>query len=209
MSLLNTDLANVPIGESTLHPRTVDSTDFSRVPSDPGFTAQAHIAPRKFSGTGWKTGNLIPWAAVASLSLILGLLGGRASSPGREEIQSTVRQACFDTEKRLASTREKEIREIVSVLGEENRKLLSQLISDFAQTRAAEQQTWLAALQESESQRMLEVSTLRIDLQRLARQTGTGFRLAESQLNLIAEQLPRETSDHDRDLDPRTSAHEP
>ena len=109
----------------------------------------------------------------------------------------------------MASTREKEIREIVSVLGEENRKLLSQLISDFAQTRAAEQQTWLAALQESESQRMLEVSTLRMDLQRLARQTGTGFRLAESQLNLIAEQLPRETSDHDRDLDPRTSAHEP
>lgn len=130
------------------------------------------------------------WAAVLIVTLSLGFAAGRRGSVSTSEVQRAIASAQEawqrQSEQRHRQETEKATAEISARLIEENHLFFADFARQWGAAHANEQVVLAHQLQSFEDQRALDYGELRRDLDILARQTGTGFRQAESQLNLLA-----------------------
>ncbi len=81
-------------------------------------------------------------------------------------------------------------REIAGVVRQENHQLLTEFAHQISEARAEDRLQWARQLSAYDQERAMDYADLRNQLTVLARQTGTGFRQAESQFNWLANGLP-------------------
>ena len=134
------------------------------------------------------------WALAASVVLGAGFLAGRATGPSRDELRREVAAVRGQLSAELANRHDSDLQALaaatVTTTVAENRRFLADFTRQFSQARGEERRDLLGALQAFEDRRALDYTELRDGLRLLARKTGSGFRQAESQLNLLANYLP-------------------
>jgi anti-sigma factor RsiW len=138
------------------------------------------------------------WALAASVVLGAGFLAGRATGPSRADLKKEVAAAREQLSAELAQRHDADLQSVtvatVATTAAENHKFLADFTRQLNQARTAERRDLLGALQAYEDRRVMDYTELRDGINQLARKTGTGFRQAESQLNLLANYLPSDAS---------------
>ncbi len=149
-------------------------------------------SPRPFA---WMQTNL-PWAAAIAILLGLGFVGGRLSGPSRRELQAELIRTREELRTEFENRQSEALRSTAAAAAtansEETRQFLNAFAGQLQAARIADRRDFLQAIRALDEQHQVDLGVLRSDLGHLARTTGSGFRQAESQFNLIASQLPAE-----------------
>ncbi len=147
--------------------------------------------PRHWS---WIRRPALPWAAAVALALGLGFAIGTRGRLNQNEVSAQwaetraewLRQAERERQDHLQRTAQ----EISGAVRQENQQLLTEFARQIAEARSADRLLWARQLSTYDQERAMDYAELRNELTLLARQTGTGFRQAESQFNWLAGGLP-------------------
>ena len=147
---------------------------------------------RKVAAPRWQPA--LKWALAASVVLGAGFLAGRAGAPGRDEVKREVAATKEQISAELRDRYQEDLKALatatVASTSAENRQFLADFTRQFNTARADERRDFLKAMQAYEDRHVMDYAELRSGLTQLARKTGSGFRQAESQLNLLANSLP-------------------
>lgn len=141
----------------------------------------------------WNPTGALQWAAVLLLTLGIGFAVGNRGRVTQRELDQRLTaahelwQQQFDVERQRDAVRV--TRELSSAVREENRQLIADLSRQLVRVRAEDQVQLANQLRAYDQERALDYADLRNSLTVLARQTGTGFRQAESQFNWLASGL--------------------
>jgi hypothetical protein len=140
---------------------------------------------------------VLRWALAASVVLVTGFLAGRATGPDQADLEKQVAAAKEQLSTELRARYQDDLKAIaaatVTTTTEQNKAFLTEFNRQFNDARSQERRDWLAALDAINERHTTEMASLRQGLNILARETGTGFRQAESQLNLLAAYLPTDS----------------
>jgi hypothetical protein len=151
---------------------------------------------RKAAAPRWQPA--LRWALAASIVLGAGFLAGRAGAPGREELKREVAAAREQLTTELRARYQEDLKALatatVASTAAENRQFLADFTRQFNVARSEERRDFLKTLQGYEDRQVMDSAELRAGITQLARKTGSGFRQAESQLNLLANYLPADDS---------------
>jgi len=154
------------------------------------------ITRRRPARAGWKSA--LPWAAAAAVLLAFGFWVGRASGPSRVDLERELAAAEQRIQTEIGIRFREDFQrlagETVRAGAEENRKWITALAQTLQNTRAEDRQWLIQTLETLEERRVLDSERLREGLVRLAENTGSGFRQAESQVALLASYLPASIS---------------
>jgi hypothetical protein len=147
------------------------------------------------SGIQWQ--GVARWAAAAAVMLGTGFVAGRWNSPSRAELQSQVAAMVGDMEQSLRDQYSEEfakLRSEATATAVGQQRALTDAVGQLNELRLQDQHDWAVTLRRVEDRRSAELGDIRSDLVSLALRTGSGFRQAESQLNLLASYLPSDES---------------
>ena len=152
--------------------------------------------PARHGGThAWQP--VVRLALAASVVLVAGFLVGRAAGPSRADVQREVAVGRQQVETELKRQFREELKAVtagtVTTTAEENRRLLADFARELQAARVADRRELLTALDTLDSRRAIDAETLRASLLTLARKTGSSFQQTESQMNLLAANLPANT----------------
>ncbi len=147
--------------------------------------------PRRWKRLGWP---VLQWAAAIAIASGLGFAVGTRGRLNQKELNAQLavartewlRQAERDRQDNL----QRAAREIAGVVRQENHQLLTEFAHQISEARAEDRLQWARQLSAYDQERAMDYADLRNQLTVLARQTGTGFRQAESQFNWLANGLP-------------------
>lgn len=147
--------------------------------------------PRRWS---WIVQPALPWAAAIALALGLGFAVGARGRWNQKELKAQLAAARIEWLRLEERDRQENIqraaREISGVVHQENHQLLTEFAHQIAEARTEDRLQWARQLSVYDQERAMDYADLRNQLTVLARQTGTGFRQAESQFNWLANGLP-------------------
>jgi len=154
---------------------------------------QATLATgRRARSSRWKHA-VFPMAAAAAL-LATGFWAGRASSPSRADVQREVAATALQIRSDLGERLDEDLRRIaVEIRRADNEARLqwtATLLQSLQAARTDDRRWLLQALESVEARQVLDAEMLRQGLVRLAENTGSGFRQAESQVARLASYLP-------------------
>lgn len=168
-------------------------TTMATLDSDHATLALPRRRPPSMSWQPW-----FKWALAACVVLGAGYFAGRTGAPGREELKREVAAAKAQVAAELRDRYREDLKALatatVASTAAENRQFLADFTRQFNAARADERRDFLKAIQAYEDRHVMDYAELRSGLTQLARKTGSGFRQAESQLNLLANALPPEDS---------------
>ena len=154
--------------------------------------ASLALPARRSAANAWQP--VVRWALAASVVLVAGFLAGRAAGPSRADVQREVTAARHQVETELKGQFREELKAMtagtVTTTAEDNRRLLADFARELQVARVADRRELLTALDTLDSRRAIDTEALRASLLTLARKTGTSFQQTESQLNLLAANLP-------------------
>lgn len=136
----------------------------------------------------------LKWALAASVVLGAGFFTGRATGPSRAEVHREVAAAREQLASELRARYQDDLKALatatVASTAVENRQFFADFTKQFNAGQNAERRDFLKTLQAYEDRHTMDYAEMRSGLTQLARRTGSGFRQAESQLNLLAGALP-------------------
>jgi hypothetical protein len=160
-------------------------------------TDRASLTPRIHPvGPTWVR-PMLQWAAAAVLLLGIGFAVGRSKSPTREDLKNEIARVRDEVHSEIRGRFTDDLKTvaIAAAAGStaETQRFLNEFITRFTTVRTEERREFLKALQGIEDRHALDYAELRAGLGQLARTTGSGFRQTESQINLIASQIPAES----------------
>ncbi len=162
------------------------------------------LAPRATAPRSAILHPFLQWAAAAAFILGVGFVAGRSGSPTRDDLKAEIARAQDQLRTELQGRYADDLKSIATaaVAGStaENQRFLNEFVTRFTTARTDERRDFLKALQGLEDCHAVDYAELRTGLSQLARTTGSGFRQAESQINLIAAQLPPEPASTDSSL---------
>lgn len=160
-------------------------------------TLTPHTEPMR-ARWSWRPSGAIPWAAAAAVTLGIGFLAGRLSGPSRRDLEADLARTRQELRQEFQSSQEVALRATAvaaaSATASETRRYLQEFSAQFQAARTGDRRELLQTLQSLEAQHDVDLAVLRRDLSQLARTTGSGFRQAESQFNVLASQLPAESA---------------
>ena len=167
-------------------------------------TDQGSLAPRVPAPRLAVLRPVLQWAAAAAFILGIGFISGRSDGPSRDDVRNEIARAQEQIRTELRGRYADDLKTVATaaVAGStvENQRFLNEFVTRFTAARADERRDFLKALQGLEDRHAVDYAELRTGLSQLARTTGSGFRQAESQINLIAAQLPAEPASTDPSL---------
>jgi Putative zinc-finger len=136
----------------------------------------------------------LQWAAAIALALGLGFSWGTRGRLNPSELKSQLAVARNEWLREAELQRQDDVqraaRQISGVVRQENQQLLSEFARQISVARTEDRLEWARQLKSYDQERAMDYADLRRELTVLARQTGTGFRQAESQFNWLASGLP-------------------
>jgi anti-sigma factor RsiW len=160
---------------------------------------RATLAPHSNTSPGRRVAfslTALPWAAAIAVLLGLGFIGGRLSGASRRELQAELVRTRDELRAEFQTQQAEALRTTAAAAAaansEETRRFLNAFAGQLQTARIADRRDFLQAIRALDEQHQVDLGVLRSDLGQLARTTGSGFRQAESQFNLIASQLPAE-----------------
>ncbi len=135
----------------------------------------------------------LQWAAMVLLTLGLGFSVGSRGRVTQRELDQRLTAAHDEWQHQFDLERQRDAdrisRDLSSAVREENRQLIANLSRELVRVRAEDQVQLANQLRAYDQERALDYADLQNSLTVLARQTGTGFRQAESQFNWLASGL--------------------
>jgi hypothetical protein len=162
----------------------------------------ATLAPRAAAvvaiPTPWFRRPAIAWAAAAAVAIGTGFLAGRWTGPSRAEWHRELARTREELRNELQLQQQEQSRAVatsaVQATSAETQRFLNEFADRIQAARTSDRRDLLQTLQALEERHSGDLGQLRGDVRQLARTTGNGFRQAESQFNLIASQLPAEST---------------
>ena len=159
-------------------------------------TDRASLSPRiRAVGPAWAR-PVFQWAAAAMLLLGIGFTAGRSKAPTREDLKNEIARVRDEVRSEIRGRFTDDLKTVATAATAgstaETQRFLNEFITRFTAVRTEERREFLKALQGIEDRHAVDYAELRAGLGQLARTTGSGFRQAESQINLIASQIPAE-----------------
>lgn len=135
----------------------------------------------------------LQWAALILVTLGLGFAVGSRGRVTQRELDQRLTAAHDEWQHQFDVERQRDAdritRDLSSAVREENRQLIADLSRELVRVRAEDQVQLANQLRAYDQERALDYADLQNSLTVLARQTGTGFRQAESQFNWLASGL--------------------
>ena len=135
----------------------------------------------------------LQWAALILITLGLGFIAGNRGRITQHELDQRLTAAREEWQQQFEVERQRDAdrmaRDLSAAVREENRQLIADLSRQLGRVRAEDQVQLANQLRAYDQERALDYADLRNSLTVLARQTGTGFRQAESQFNWLASGL--------------------
>ena len=167
-------------------------------------TDRASLAPRVRTVRFTRVRPIFQWAAAAAFLLGIGFAAGRSNAPTREDLKNEIARAQDQIHSEIRGRFTDDLKTVATAAAAgstaETQRFLNEFITQFTAARTGERREFLKALQGIEDRHALDYAELRTGLGQLARTTGSGFRQTESQINLIASQIPAEPALNDPSL---------